>query len=230
MIENPANDIKKVKTNYQTAIFNLHHCLDKLFFRYFPLSADEFTESNNRRASYDYIIDIIEHIKYILLSLFQIMDLHPIDTYNERYKLAEKSGIFPKELADALCDLTRLRTKIIHKNEKADLSSEVYCQIDSIIVAGFAAFEIAKAIQNWSAYPQSGFLDINKSYLENIAKGYYRFGTEGETELKRMILSKLANESVMISIEINFAYIGDLIQENPGFLNFPPREHYRFLG
>ena len=62
MDENSVYVIKYLNTNYQTAVFNLHHCLDELFFRYLLLSKDEFSESNNKHAAYDYVKDIIEHI------------------------------------------------------------------------------------------------------------------------------------------------------------------------
>ena len=217
MVEKPPINYRKQIEYYRSCIINLVHCLYHLSFEIYPLTKDEFRmQSLPRRAADDYINTIYEDAYKIAKWLLEALDIKPIQkSYYERFKQAEKYGIYPKQLSSALIDLENLRHEIGHENEKVNHDLIAYSQIGNVIIAGYATSEIAQAIKEWPRQPRSGLFIVDKLYMDNKVRKWPLY----EDHILK-ICNKFADDGKLISVEIDFDNYASLIQKFSNLLWF----------
>jgi uncharacterized protein YutE (UPF0331/DUF86 family) len=129
---------------------DIFHYSNHLLLDVFPLTKSEYKrQSVYRRASYDYLNQIIEATFAITDKIMISMNIQNRGkTYHERFTQAQKVGLLPLKLAHALLDLKKLRNTAVHKNPAVNDSLMLFDKLITLIAVGFAASEILSTFEN----------------------------------------------------------------------------------
>ena len=140
--------------------FYFFHYSNHLLLDIYPLSRAQYKKkSMPRRASYDYLNQIIENAYKTTQYIMKAVGVSPVgSTYYQRFHQAKVLNVFPTDLADALIDFSHVRNKAVHENFKVNETLELYDKLIELITVGFALFELFGAFE----------YGINNGIPENI--------------------------------------------------------------
>lgn len=154
--------------------WNMLHYSNHLLLDIYPLSKEGYrSQSVRRRASYDYLNQIVEEPYKAVEFIINILRLETTgSSYKQTLRRAKDSGILPADIVNSLMHFRDLRNKVIHENPKVNESLLLYPELFELIVLGFAMYEV------FSAYAACGIesfkrvvnmaertVEVDKAYL-----------------------------------------------------------------
>lgn len=143
----------------------------------YPLSREQYRkQSIHRRASYDYLNQIIECAYDCTGRAMRALHLSQMGkTYYERFTNAKTLGLIPEGLADTLIELKILRNKAIHNNKIINDRLVLYDNLIRLVTCGFASFELFR-IHEWTVAngippdPEINRIVVDKDYVLRLLK------------------------------------------------------------
>jgi|SRR6266850_5831708 len=135
-------------------IEQLRHYTHVLLNSVYPLTRDEYRlESIHRRASYDYLNQIVQNASELVSRYIDALKAgRPKSPYSHRFIHARELGLLPDRLADDMAQFSRLRNMVVHENRIPNDSLEMYDKLSSLIIVDLA---LADTLGLYEAYLQS---------------------------------------------------------------------------
>jgi len=188
----------------------------------YPLSEEEYrNQSVRRRASYDYLNQIVEEPYKAIEFIINILRIGVVGRpYKPTLLLAKESGVLPSDVVDSLLYFRNLRNEIVHNNPKANESLLVYPELFKMIILGFALFEVFWAYADCRIESFRSRVNVklertvvvDQSYLLKwlqigIDRGWSDGFFDGFEESKVNAISKLRNENDSTAFVIDIGSI-----------------------
>jgi|GEM_PF-6768931 len=146
----------------------IHYAFHVLWDIY-PLSEDEYRMmSVERRASYDYLVQIIEMGYKLVGIVLKNQGEFPVKGYRARFIQAQEANILSNTFVRILNEFALLRNKSVHENKRINKELSLYPQLGSLVLVGFALWELFDWRNRKKNYYEK--LEFGPAYLEGWLK------------------------------------------------------------